>query len=366
MLTETMTPRERWLAALDSKPLDRLPFWPKINGSYAACQAEPFRSMGLDALHEWIGSDRHDSCGGCVRHVRRKTSSKSQHDGNLTTEQYVTPSGTLERVTRSDEVSQSSHPVVFPVKTVQDVEILTGWFDDIACELDEKSLKASQDQCRAIGEDAVIATSIGESPLMQWVEWLAGVENAHFLLADHTPQVEALFEVMHRSLRETAKILLANSPADMFYMVENTSTTLISPQQYRTYCLKHVGEYARIARANGKRLVLHMCGHLKDILPDLATLGATAFEAFTTPTVGNTTLLDGRTACPDVCLIGGTSAALWLEPAETIIAHLQADLACLPHHRGLVITSAGVMPPAASPEKIKAVCDWVKGFDLRL
>jgi len=30
-----------------------------------------------------------------------------------------------------------------------------------------------------------------------------------------------------------------------------------------------------------------------------------AFEAFTSPTLGNTTLLDGRTACPDKCLIGG-------------------------------------------------------------
>ena len=36
VLTETMTARERWVAALDLKPVDRLPFWPKIGGSFSA------------------------------------------------------------------------------------------------------------------------------------------------------------------------------------------------------------------------------------------------------------------------------------------------------------------------------------------
>ena len=51
-----------------------------------------------------------------------------------------------------------------------------------------------------------------------------------------------------------------------------------------------------------------------------------------------------------VCLIGGTNAALWTRPAVEIIAQLATDLDALPHHRGLVVTSAGVMPPCCAPD----------------
>ena len=84
------------------------------------------------------------------------------------------------------------------------------------------------------------------------------------------------------------------------------------------------------------------------------------------PPVGTTRLADGRAQCPEVCLIGGTNAALWTMPAGEIIAELERDLGELPHHRGVVVTSAGVMPPSASPGKIKAVRDWVAGYPARV
>ena len=100
--------------------------------------------------------------------------------------------------------------------------------------------------------------------------------------------------------------------------------------------------------------------------PDWAVAHAgRAFEAFTTPPVGNTTLVDGRTGCPDKCLIGGTNAALWLRPAAEIIAEIEADLDALPHHRGIVMSSAGVMPQFAEPDTIKAVADWVHDYPMR-
>jgi len=201
---------------------------------------------------------------------------------------------------------------------------------------------------------------------MHWVEFLAGIEMAHLLLADHRAAVEELFQAMHRVLLRTAEILAEHSPVDLLYMTENTSTTLISPAQYRRYCYPHVQAYGEIAWSHGRLLALHMCGHLKLLLPDLATLHAQAFEAFTTPTLGNATFLDGRTACPDKCLIGGTNAMLWTRPAAEIIAQIERDLDALPHHRGIAVTSAGVMPPPCEPETIRQVCDWVTTYPARM
>ena len=200
---------------------------------------------------------------------------------------------------------------------------------------------------------------------MEWIEHIAGVENAHYLLMDYQQEVEALFDVMHANLVKTTEILCEHSPADAFYMIENTSTTLISPDQYKRYCARHVGQYATITKAAGRNLILHMCGHLKALLPQLARIPAQAFEAFTSPTLGNTTLLDGRSGCPDKCLVGGTNAMLWLKPADEIISRIEEDLDDLPHHRGIVVTSAGVMPPLCKPETIKKVCEWVKQYPAR-
>lgn len=365
-MTETMTPKERWLAAIRMKPVDRLPFWPKLSSAYARAQDAPLRDLGLAAIHDWIGSDRHEGIAGCVREVRARTAVVTARDGETMRTTYRTPHGELVLECTFDAPSQSWHPTRFPVRTVEDVKWMTEVFEDVTAELDAEGLRKGRDQAAAIGQDALTVNNIGESPLMYWVEWLAGVENAHFLLMDQREEVEALFAAIHRTLLRKTELLCEYSPADVLYLVENTSTTLISPDQYRTYCAHHVGEYASITQAADRNLILHMCGHLKALLPDLARIPAQAFEAFTSPTLGNTTLLDGRTACPDTCLIGGTNAMLWTRPAEEIIAQIERDLAVLPHHRGIVVTSAGVMPPLCRPEAIRQVCEWVKGYPARL
>ena len=162
-----------------------------------------------------------------------------------------------------------------------------------------------------------------------------------------------------------AEIIADKSPYPIIYSVENTSTTIISPELFRRYCYPHLLEYGRIVSAAGKYHVLHMCGHLKAVLPDIARLPAAGMEAFTAPPVGNTTLLDGRLACPGKCLIGGTSAVLWLEDAATIIERLRRDLDDLPDQRGIVVTSAGVMPPACDPERIRQVAQSVMNYPVR-
>jgi uroporphyrinogen-III decarboxylase len=322
--------------------------------------------MSLDEIHSWIGSDKLAWLPRIVREVRRSTSVEISQNGHLRTTAFCSPSGETQRVDLFDQESQAWHPVRFPVRNLRDIRIMADIYADCTVEIDPEGLREASARCQALGQDAVTSQGIGESPLMYWVEWLAGIENAHYMLADHQPEVEALFEVMHRVLLRTTTLLVENSPADMLNFTENTSTTLVSPAQYRRYWLGHIREYGLVCQQASRLLFLHMCGHLKTLLPDLATLPVNAFEAFTSPTVGNTTLLDGRTACPDKCLIGGTNAILWLESDEAIIDQIDHDLTPLPHHRGLAITSAGVMPPGCPPEKIKAVCDWVKGYQARL
>ncbi len=365
MRKDTLTSRRRWLAALNNQPVDRLPFWPKFSGAYAPAQLPPFNQLSTRELHEWIGSDQHEFMAESTREVRTVTAREQVQDGNLLRTIFRTPHGEAMLLEQWDAVSQSWHPIQHPVNSLEQVRLLTEYFADESWEFDAEKHAQAQAWQQEVGERALVAAGIGESPLMYFIEYLAGIEHAHYLLLDYRDEVEALFAALHASLLRKTEINAAYSTADAFYFTENTSTTLISPAQYHSYCLPHLRAYAEAMHAAGKRVILHMCGHLQRLLPDLATLPVAAYEAFTSPTLGNTTLLDGRTACPEVCLIGGTNATLWTRPVEEIIARLAYDLGELPHHRGLVITSAGVMPPLATPETIQTVCEWVKGYPVR-
>lgn len=358
-----MTSRERWLAAVRSEPLDRLPFWAKLNGSYAPVQAEPFCRMSVPELHAWMGSEPESGAGTCLSERRTRTERRVTRDGDERVTEYVTPATVLRCVERFDAGSQSWHSVEFPLRTREDVEALAECYADATYELDEQAL--AETRARVSGAELCLVTAIGTSPMMDYLQHLAGIAGGQYLLADHPGEMRGLFEAMHAGLLRKAELICGSSPADLIYMVENTSTTLLSPAQFREHCLPYLRQYADLAAAHGRLMALHMCGHLRALLADLDTLPVAAFEAFTTPSVGNTTLADGRSACADKCLIGGTNAALWTRPVEHIVGTLQAHLDELLHHRGLVLSSAGVMPPAASLQTIKAVIDWIHAYPVR-
>jgi hypothetical protein len=365
-MPEAMTPRARWKAALRLQPVDRLPFWPKIMGAYPRAQAEPFRSMTPEAIQNWIGSDRHEGVGTCVQEVRRRTSSDVHKDAGTLRVVHHTPHGDVEAVHIFDQGSQSWHPVRFPIQGPEDIRRMTAFFEDASVEPDPVALAKARDRAGQLGEAAVHTGNIGTTPLMIWLQDLAGIELGHELLVTHEEEVEALFEAMARLLVRKAELLADQLPADALYLTENTSTTLISPDQYRRHVMPLIARVAGFTRAADRPLILHMCGHLKALLPDLARVPAQAFEAFTSPTVGNTTFLDGRSHCPNTCLIGGTNASLWMRDADAIIAQIRHDLDELPHHRGIVVTSAGVMPPTCPPETIRQVFEWVRKYPARM
>jgi len=52
--------------------------------------------------------------------------------------------------------------------------------------------------------------------------------------------------------------------------------------------------------------------------------------------------------------------------ADEIITKIEEALDPLPHHRGIVVTSAGVMPPVCKPETIRQVCNWAKAYHPRI
>lgn len=70
--------------------------------------------------------------------------------------------------------------------------------------------------------------------------------------------------------------------------VENTSTTMISPGIYEQYSLPHIRDLVDIMHRHNKKVILHMCGLIRDLLPLIRQTGADGVNALCQQPIGNT------------------------------------------------------------------------------
>lgn len=199
---------------------------------------------------------------------------------------------------------------------------------------------------------------------MQLLQYYIGIENTYYFLSDFREEIEQLMELMHQENKEILKLLLSNTSVDGVICVENTSTTLLSPDIFKNYCYGYLKEYGEIIKETEKFYELHMCGCLKGLLPLIDEIPADCIEAFSSPPVGDTTIKDGFSLCPSKAIIGGTCATIWLLETDKIIEWIESEIKKAGKIEGLVLTSAGVMPPAADIEKIRKVRMYFKNFKL--
>lgn len=365
--TSTMTSRERILATVRQQEVDRFPVWLKLaNETWRLGQPDAVRALSEPDLLAAAGCDLMLGNGVRSELVRPRITVRRSDTGDRTVITYATPEGDLVEEIGHDAATRTSHPLRHPVQDADDLRRLRWCFRDTTTTVDAAAVAAAADRQRELAAaGAVTMTGIGPGPLMDLVERWCGPENAVFLRHDEPELFAEVLDLMHRSRLEQLRVLLPTVAADTFWLTENTSTTLISPDIFRTCCAPHLRDYGALVAAQGIIPVHHMCGHLNALLEDIDALPALVNEAYTTRPVGNASLDEGRRRMPSKSLWGGTNATLWLKSAETIIAEVAADLERCPDHRGIFLTSAGVLPPRVDLAKAQAVVAGLRALPWR-
>jgi len=360
--TQTMTNRERILATLRGEETDRFPVWLKMaNATWRLSQPEPYRSMESVDLLAAAGCDLMASNYLNVRaehaHITRQTTQEGGRRITVTT----TPEGELVREEKLDPTTQSWHPARYPVQSADDLRRLRWCYTDTTYAVKEEQARAAlARKQRLTDRDLIVNSSVGPGPLMQLVEHICGPEQTVYLMYDEPELFAEVLALMHGDRLRLLEAKLALPVCDTFWMVENTSTSLISPSMFEQFCVPHLTDYGNRILQAGIIPVHHMCGLLNALLETIDALPATVNEAFTTRPLGDVSLAEGRTRMPSKALIGGTNATLWLEPVEKIVETVAEDLANCPDRRRIFLTSAGVLPPLVSFEKAKRVADAFK------
>lgn len=351
-----MKNKERWLNAINCKPNDRLIFWPKLYGDgYINAQVEPYNKMKLRELHDYIGSDIFFYLPNYVQFDNGDCSVKLRKEGKYIIKEYFTPIGNMRDMLEFDVPSCSYHPYEFAIKDKEDIKKMTFFFDNLTPVINDDMFNNSKAFVKACGDRGIVGDNVSESPLMYFIEWNAGIQNGQYMLADYPDETSALMNSMQRMNIEMARLKNEHSPADILFFTENTSTTIISPNQFNKHSKEHLKEYAKISKEYDRTLLFHMCGHLGALLEDIDEVDFAGIEAFTTPPVGNSTIKMGKEKLTDKCIIGCTNCNTWTKPVKEIIDEIGASLAEVDDYNGIIIGTGGIIPSTCKPETLKQV-----------
>ena len=360
-----MTSRERVLAAYRGEEIDRLPYWAKMGGAYLLGQSDEFCKLSDFEQLDYIHGDGRFGLASCVRTVRPHVTETVTDTGDIKTTVFHTPDGDLVDKWAFDNGTGTHHPIEFAIKTVEDIGRYRWFYKDLKQEILDDDISGAQERLKEIGQRGITAASWGTSPLMDLIEHIIGPENTNFMLFDYPEQMSELINLMHTACVERARLVARHSPADIVVSVENTSTTLISPDQFDSWCLGHLCDFGRAIEAEGVMHELHMCGHTNVLLEKIDTIPASAIEAFTSPTLGNTRLIDGKTKAPSKTLIGGTNVNTWLCNEQEIKDYISKEISACPNTRRIILTTAGVAPPQCTPDTFRSIGEWLPTVQVR-
>ncbi len=287
---------------------------------------ETLLSEPLDrlAVSEFVGGDILYEVGGVAPKYPEGFETESCHHGDCRVNIITTPVGQLtEEVVFSRTPSPQypnrpgnyavPEPVVtsthkkFYVEKIPDYEILASYHESVDFVADNDFI---QKEKARVGVKGVLVLGGGpSSPLYSLISRYAGIQQFTFDLFDAQSEVEFAMDEMRASACRWYEAA-AKTSSDVIRCTEDLDTKLISPELFRKYAVPALREYAHICHSHGKKFVIHMCGHIRDILPEIKSTGADALHCLTAPPTGNTPLAEAGKI-----LSGATAGMIRVDPS---------------------------------------------------
>jgi hypothetical protein len=364
-----MTGRQRVLGILNGAPPERAAWTTLVDDRTRSVMPADVREMHVLDFYRHIGCDLlqfgnyglppEDRVPLPARLVAPpvETETRTEADGTVVRTRR-TPWGSLVAATRG------GHPIQHAVGSVEELRILRELWAGSHYEEVEGTEAAHARLEATLGDLGLFLPTLGPSPVQQLLQLEMGVANFYYLLADHRAEVEALLDVMQTCRRQEYEIVARRTPAPGLIATENTSTSLISPTLYRRYSLPQIRDYAESAHRHGKKLVLHMCGLLRGILPELAETGLDGINALTPPPVGDLPFDEALDALgDDLVILGGVFDASVFQKGDATADEIGRALDALftPRLRRtpflLWLVADGLPTPV---DRFLAVRDWVE------
>jgi len=282
-----MTGRERLTRVYRGELADRVPWAPYVDKHALLTYNETTQKKGPNEFIRAIGGDILGRCSVHKEGVNNnvvKSIMQDEADPSIRHREYRTKLGSV-KGTYSTKALTYLEPLL---KTPKCFKIWKYIYEGKTFIEDNNIFFETE---KEIGEDGITAVYIAPTPVQSLVQGELGVEAFSFALYDYPSELEDLMECMHRKNIEMYK-LVAKSPAEFVILVENTSTSMISPDTYSKYSMGHVKDFVNIMHENGKIAIIHMCGLIKNLLPLIKETGLDAIDCLAPPPTGDVDFTD--------------------------------------------------------------------------
>ena len=303
--------RERIISALTWNELDYIPWVVKSNHLPRGYWERILRNKGLGISH-------HERVFKVI--LPPDIPYEYKYMGDFLIRTYITPIGNISEKLRINLPSEggersSQWKIESFIKDPNDYKVLEFLIENMRIEPSYDDFKLVDE---AIGNDGVVCTDLGYTPLMELIVNYMGFKTFALELKRRPNKVEDLMELIHEKKLEICKII-ARSPARIVLLGDNIDEVIVDPRLFRKYCIPYYQEYVEMLHKYGKIVGSHMDGRLKKLKDLIPETGLDFIHGFTPPPYGNLSLQEARKHW--------TKIAIWLNIPETIFFYNPDDIA---------------------------------------
>jgi len=347
-----MTMRERILAVVQGRAVDRVPF--AVYEGLVGQTNELWSLLGREnvGLLRWSAIHRIETpnCRWEAEHVKR--------DGLRGVRNVLhTPVGTLteEKLYQPDLGAAVTREHF--VKEPRDYPVLIAYLRDVIVRDDVGRLLHDLAE---LGEDGVPHVALDRTPFQQlWIQW-ASIEDFALHMADCPDLVHECMMLMAGNLRRQFEIA-AQSPVPYVVFPDNITAPVIGERYFRQYCMPFYSELAAALADRRMPVFVHMDGDLKPLWKAIGESAVRGIDSLSPPPDNDTSVARACSMWPDMRLFVNFPSSVHLaEPGEV---YRQAwEILCQGGRPGrLQIQVSEDVPPGAwrrtFPQIVRAIAE---------
>ena len=168
---------------------------------------------------------------------------------------------------------------------------------------------------RRVGDKGVVVAGELHSPL-KMLHVLLGPQDTTYCLMDY-PERTAELLALHEAAQLDLVRQMAQAGVRVMMAMDNLDSAFHPPHYVERYSASFYEKASRICHEHGSLFFIHACGHQRDNLPLIASLGVDGLEGVAFPTLGDVELDEAMRLSGDRLIITGGISAQEFERLRT-------------------------------------------------
>jgi len=354
-----MTMRERLLAVIQGRELDRVPLIMYDDLMPVTYRDTHPRAEVWSAYGDRIGLLRWSAVHKTVTpHCHFETQEYYVEGTRWERTALYTPVGTLYQERAFEPVYNSGSIRKHYVEKAEDYETLWAFLEDGIVVEDYARYQRDQSE---LGDYGLPLPAVERSPYQQlWVEW-TGLDWLSFHLSDCPERVDRTVRLLNERARKIFD-LVYHSPSPMIDFPDNITAPPIGLKRFSQYCVPLYNELADMLAERGGLVFVHMDGDLKPLWKAIADSRVGGLDSFSPAPDNDTSVAEAIALWPEKRLFVNFPSSVHLRSYDEVRAEAGAILAAGGHTGRLEIQFSENVPYHAWRTSFPAIADAVEAF----